>query len=268
MADEEVKVEEKPVEEIKQEELPLEAKAEVPAEEVKAEAEAAPVEEVKPEPVSEEPKVDWKDRELRKKHAQIKDRDRLLAEKEAELAALRAIAERTNKDQVPAPQHDIQPDIQREAAKLVAQQKYIEDCNKTAQDGEKKYGGGWKDAVSTLETLGGFDADTMIGVLATDDPAKVFYELGKNPDNYHRIMELPPARRIIEMGKLAMQSTPAKQVSNAPAPVSPVGGKAAPAKETLSDGLDDDKWYAIRQAQRAEYKKKHHSPTKFPSANR
>ena len=98
--------------------------------------------------------------------------------------------------------------------------------------------------------LGGFDQDTMNGILASDDPAKALYELGKNPDQYHRIMELPVPRRIIEIGKIAMQAASPKKVSEAPAPVTPVGGRAAPAATTLDDKMDDDKWFQTRRAQR------------------
>jgi len=41
-----------------------------------------------------------------------------------------------------------------------------------------------------------------------------------------------------------------KPVSNAPAPVNPVGGRTAPPTAVLRDDMDDDKWYAIRRAQR------------------
>ena len=90
----------------------------------------------------------------------------------------------------------------------------------------------------------------MNGLLACDDPVKVLFELGKNPDHYHRIMELPIERRIIEMEKLATQPAKIKTVSDAPPPVNPVGGRAAPAAQTLRDDMDDDKYFPIRRAQR------------------
>jgi hypothetical protein len=250
MADEEVKNEEvaqatpETVEEVpaeaKQEELPL-----VAAEETKEE----PVAE---EPKVEEPKTDWKDKELKAKHRQLQEAKRREADLQRRAEAAEALAAKFN--QMPDKQEFVPSvvpadQVEKRAQELNAQQRYVEECNKTAKDGEEKYKTDWKDAVSNLEMLGGFDQDTMNGILASDDPSRALYELGKNPDQYHRIMELPVPRRIIEIGKIAMQTT-TKKVSDAPPPVKPLGGRAAAAPATLEDKLDDDKWFEIRRAQR------------------
>src|ERR1017187_10435382 len=237
--------------EAKQEELPLataeEAKTEEPVE--------VKTEEPKPEePKPEEPKLDWKDKELKAKHRQLQEAKRREAELQRRAEAAEALASKFNQkvESLPEFKPSVVPadQVEKRAQELLSQQKYLEDCNKAARDGEDKYKTDWKDAVYNLEMLGGFDQDTMNGILASDDPAKALYELGKNPDNYHRIMELPVPRRIIEIGKLSMQSTSPKKVSEAPAPVNPVGGRAAPAATTLDDKMDDDKWFATRRAQR------------------
>lgn len=228
-----------------QEELPLaEATAEEkPAEEVKAEE--------APEPAKEEPPVDWRDRELKSKHRQLQQEKREKAELQAKVAALEAInaagGQTADKTIASVVSND---DVEKRAQELLAQQRYVENCNKAAEAGEKAFGESWKYAVQNLELLGGFDMPTMNGVMATDDPAKVLFELGKDPDKYHRLMEMPYEKRIIEMGKIAMQPVAPKKVSDAPPPVSTVGGRAAPAAATLSDKLDDDAWYAVRAAQR------------------
>jgi len=193
MADEEVKVEETPVEvpvEAKQEELPL---AEEPVEETPVEAK---VEEPKAEEKPEEPKPDWKERELKAKHRQLQDAKRREAEKDAKIAALEAIASKFNQPSGETPQATVPVDeVDIRANEILAHRQYVENCNKTAQDGEAQYKDQWKDAVSNLELLGGFDRQTMNGLLATDAPAKVLFELGKNPDQYHRIMSLPFEKR-------------------------------------------------------------------------
>ena len=253
MADEEVKpVEEQvtetpPAEEAKQEELPLAAATEETAEAEQPAETAAEPEPV--EPVVEEPKPDWKEKELKAKHRQLQDAKRRESEMQAKIEALEALAAKFNQRTQSEPAVVPLDEVDKRAKEILAQQQYVENCNKAAQEGEQSYKEGWKTAVENLELLGGFDPATMNGVLATDSPAKVIYELGKNPDNYHRIMQLPLEKRIIEMGKLAM-SAPSKPVSNAPAPVNPVGGRTAPPTAVLRDDLDDDKWYAIRRAQR------------------
>jgi len=251
MADEEVK----PIEEVAQ--VPTETVEEVPAEAKQEElplvAESAEPEAKSEEsPKVEEPKPDWRERELKAKHRQLKELQRKLEETEREKQVAQALAAKFNQKTETAEFPAVVPadEVDKRAQQIVANQRYVEDCNKTAQKGEQVYGESWKEAVSNLEMLGGFDQDTMNGVLATDDPAKVLFELGKNPDQYRRIMELQPAKRIIEMGKIAMQPTQVKKVSEAPAPVNPLGGRAAPAKATLTDELDDDKWFKIRREQR------------------
>ena len=250
MADEEVVKE--PIE-VKPE-IPVEIPAEPPSEPELPLAETPEsVPEVVAEPVEAEAlvetKPDWKDKELKKKHAQIMEARRQLEAKEKEIEGLRSIATKSDGTQ-PVNATLPQNEVEAAAKRLVAQERYIEECNRTAYAGENRYKGEWKEAISNLETLGGFDMDTMNGLLATDDPPKVLYEIGKNPDHYHRIMEMSAPKRILEMGKLAMQPTQAKKVSEAPAPVRPVSGSAAPPPTTLTDNMNDDAWYAARQAQR------------------
>jgi hypothetical protein len=248
MADEEVK----PNEEVAQ--ATPETVAEVPAEDKQEElplaAESAEPE-VKPEePPKEEPKPDWRERELKAKHRQLQEAKRREADLIRERDDARALAAKFNQGKEALPEVVPADEVEKRAQQIVTQQRYVEDCNKAAQTGEKQYGTSWKEAIENLEVLGGFDQDTMNGVLASDDPAKVLYELGKNPDRYRQVMEMPLPKRIIEMGKLAMQPTQVKKVSDAPAPVNPVGGRAAPPATVLHDEMDDDKWFQTRRAQR------------------
>ena len=258
MADEEIKNEEivpatvETTEEIpaeaKQEELPLAAAEEAEKTEEK------PAEVAEETPPVEEPKPDWRERELKAKHRQLQEAKRREVELQRRAEAAEALAAKFNQTNDKSP--DFSPavvpasEVEKRAQELLAQQRYLDECNKAAQKGETTYSNGWKEAVSNLEMLGGFDQATMNGALATDDPAKVLYELGKNPDQYHRIMEMPLERRIIEMSKIAMAQTQVKKVSEAPAPVTTVGGRSAPSATTLSDNMDDEKWFQTRRAQR------------------
>lgn len=254
MADEEV---------VKQEELPL---ADKPADEpvIEAKADETPPEvaaeetpaEAKPEPVEERKPDDWMPKELKAKHRQVQDLKRQVAEEKAAREAAEALAAKFNQTPANNVTSSVPVDeVEKRAQQLVQQQRYIEDCNKAAQAGEKSFGADWKSAIENLELKGGFDEQTMRGILATakkhgsDAPAKVLYELGKDPNRYDALMALPYEERIIEMADL-VRTAPSKPVSNAPAPVSTVGGKATPVGKTLSDGLDDDQWFAIRRAQR------------------
>ena len=207
-----------------------------------------PVAEAEPEK-PEEPAPDWKDKELRKKHAQIKDRDRLLAEREKEIEDLRVLAQRpADGKPVPTLSRD---EIQREATRIVEQQNYARSLETTNAEGEKAYGKDWTASLETLATFGTVEPDTMRGILGTDAPAKVLYELGKNPAEYQRIMEISdPVRRQTEFVKLSLKTEQKPRPSNAPAPTEPVKARVSPSTD-LSDRDSDEAWYAKRAAQRA-----------------
>lgn len=210
--------------------------------------------------------ADWRDREIRRKHAQLKDKDRAIEEMRRENEELRAIAERASRAQpaggedspVPAPAVRAAPDADRgasvreEAARMLAKESYDRDCNAADAAGRKKYGADWGTAIERLTTLGTIDVETMVGLLATDDPAKVLYELGSNPDEFHRVMELPPAKRLNEMAKIAAKAEPRKGVSNAPAPVDPLAGRGTAINDELDDKLSDEEWYARRVKKKRE----------------
>lgn len=213
----------------------------------------------------ESPKPDdgWKDKELKKKHAQIKERDRQLAESAQRIKDLEELAakatQRTETTEQPtervAPVIPAKTDdaaIKAAAEQLRNQERFNEACVAAEVKGKEVYKEEFEKAVETIQTLGGFDADTMVGILATDDPSKVLYELGKNPNEYHRIMELTPAKRIAEMTKMAMAVTPKPKLSEAPAPVEQVGGRGGGAPSELRDDLSDEEWNAIRDRQEKE----------------
>lgn len=229
-------------------------------------------------PVVQDPPVtsarDWRDREIAAKHRQnlelkrvSDERQRRLDEIERENVDLRAIAERrgaayTEDDETPpalparrAAPATADPDaVKAEASRMVAKDNYDRDCNAAFKKGKDTYGDKWDESVNRLATLGGpegaIDIDTMVGLLATDDPARVLYELGANPDEYHRVMGLPPAKRLNEMAKIASAPAPKKTVSNAPAPIEPVSGRGGAVNDELDDKLPDEQWYERRTAQK------------------
>ncbi len=229
-----------------QPELPLAAEPEVAA------AEPEPAKE--PEPTAEQ--QDWRDKEIRRKHAQLQEQKRLLAEREKEIEDLRVLAQRPADGSTPPVSPGLsRDDVKREAAALRAQEKYQEDLLDINAAGEKNYGKDWNAALETLTTFGTVDMETMRGIMATDDPAKVLVTLGKTPAEYQRIMDIPdPVRRQTEFVKLSLK-TAAPKPSNAPAPTEPVKSRVTPTV-SLSDKDSDEDWYAKRAAQRAERFKK------------
>jgi hypothetical protein len=195
---------------------------------------------------------DWRDKELKRKHAKLKETERLLAEKDREIEDLRTLAQRPAASDTGAAttttQGMSQEDVKREAARMVAEQNYNQALVDTNSAGQKAYGKDWERALENLTTLGTVDLDTMQGILATDAPHKVLLELGTNPAEYQRIMDLPPARRQTEFVKLSLKENKTK-VSDAPEPVDQIKNRVTTTTE-LSDKDDDETWYAKRAAQR------------------
>lgn len=196
--------------------------------------------------------VDWKDRELKRKHAQIKERDRQLAEQAQKIADLEALANRPadgkeEPNRTPT-QNMTQAQIQAAAKELREEERYSEDLATINSNGVKNYGKEWDAALKNLATLGTVEMSTMNAIRATDDPAKVLYELGKNPAEYQRIMELPPARQANEFAKLAFKAIPKKTVSAAPEPVETIRTRATPSDAIPEDSVTDEEWYAWKKA--------------------
>lgn len=208
--------------------------------------------------------IAWRDKELKKKHAQKKDRDselEIARQKIRDLEELAAKAQAARdpdtgkfvaQEEVRAPVRSTQDDIKAEAAKLVAAERFAADCAAAEARGKELYKDDFEKAVENLQMKGGFDEATLRGILATDDPSKVLFELGKNPAEYDRIMSLAPEKRIAEMTKISIAQPPKPKLSAAPPPTEPVGGRGGPTMGDLRDDQNDDDWYAIRDRQAKE----------------
>lgn len=222
-------------------------------------------------PVVAAPKADWRDKEIRRKHTKLTEAQQRVLDLEEENRTLRELAERGGArakapaagegdgepEPVRAASGDVDPNspaVQQAAQRLRAADKYNEDCNATFTAGAKTYGDKWEPALAQLKLLGGIDGGVMTEILATDDPAQTLFKMSSDPDTFHRVMDLPPARRMAELVKLGLpQPKPkGKQVSGAPAPVDTVGGRASPDSNNLSDELTDEQWYARRGKQKAD----------------
>ena len=138
---------------------------------------------------------------------------------------------RYRQSQAPAQQTETQPpagyvpasEVDKRAAERIAEERFVNSCNATAEAGQAKYPD-FQTAVSNFGLLGGVKPEFLqaITALGTDDGAKVFYELGSNPDDAARVMSLPPVQMAMEVARRA--SAPVKQapVSKVPAPIEPI----------------------------------------------
>lgn len=206
-----------------------------------------------------EPAEDWRDKEIKRKHAKLKEKEREveLIKKERDdalaLAQARIDGTETAEQTTQRAPGVSQEEVQRQARALRDQERYQEQLNSTNSSGETTYGDKWGKALDKLSTFGQVDPADMTAILNTDNPAKVLFELGSNPAEYQRIMDLPPAKRLTEIVKISMKEAPkpAANISRAPPPTDSVGNRATPEVDLRSEKTDDSDWYAIRQKQKA-----------------
>lgn len=175
-----------------------------------------------------QPKNDWVQRRIdqltREKHEERRQR-------EAAEARLRELQPSATAPTTSAPSNPSTPDqIREEARRLVAQDKFNDACNRVFDAGKTEFGADWDSSLRTFQLLGGAPQEFLEAITSMDDGHKVLQHLGQNPEVAERVLSLPPLRMALELARLettAAQAKPAP-VSQAPAPITPVGGRAAP----------------------------------------
>jgi hypothetical protein len=130
-----------------------------------------------------------------------------------------------------------------------AQREFDEKCNAAYSAGKGAYSDDFDTAVQNLRTVGAMTPEMLSLVLETDDPAKVIYELGSNPDQAASLVAMTPTKRAFEIARLS-QPAPRKAtpLSKAPPPVPGIDGSAR-VTATPSDADDDDTFFRKREAE-------------------
>lgn len=134
-----------------------------------------------------------------------------------------------------------------------AQSRFDTKSNETYTKGKEAFGDDFDTAAANLRSVGAMTPDLLEMVFATDDPSKVLYDLGSDPDRASALVTMTPAARAIEIAKLAVtvpKRTPTP-LSNAPRPVPPVDGSARVSNEP-SDADDDETFFKKREAELAQ----------------
>lgn len=200
-------------------------------------------------------------KELGRKHRQIKEKDdelELLRRQNQELQAKVSGgksegegAESTAREPGETRQ-EFESRVQAEAERIANERESQRQLAEMATKGNQAYGEkAFESALENLKTLGGFDPETMMQIMATGAGEKVLFELGSKPEHYQRIMELPFAKRAVELTKLAIATKPkTKATSEAPAPVDPIGSGGTSTREDLRDEMTDGEFYAMRAKQK------------------
>lgn len=199
------------------------------------------------------------------------EKDRQLAEQNRQLEAYKAIIEgRAPAEGAPAatePPIQAQPGtpefdrlVDERAAQKAAQAQFTSDCNTIFDKGAEKHGEAFKESVANLNAMGLMDPKLVEAAMATDAPADVIHALGADLDEAERVLSLSPARMGVEMAKIAAKLNPTTQapapkpkLSNAPAPITPVGGGAPATTNIYASNLSMAEYARRRQAEGAQH---------------
>jgi hypothetical protein len=241
-----------------------------------------------PEPKPEPPKPaakDWRDKEMARRARRI-DEERIRADEAiAENKRLQDLVAASRQDPPPAegekqapvvrqpapvdPERRFtQAEVRAEAARIAAEDQFKRDFASAYDAGVKICGGGkmgaakMDEAIGRISELGGLDGEHIGMILATDDPGKVLYELGSNPEEFQRIMDssVPLKKRGVEFTKMGLKAvTPPKKQSGTPPPVEPLGGTGGTADNRYSDKIDDEAWFRAEEKRTQEHYKRKNS---------
>lgn len=143
-------------------------------------------------------------------------------------------------------------EVQAIVARERADADFTKACNDIADTGEAKYGAEFKEAVNTFGMLGGPPPAFLEALteFSKDEAARLFHDLGKDPDEAARITKLSPAKMAVALAKMA--ATPAKTapVSKAPPPITPLSSTST-RSGAEPDSKDIKAWTAWFQKQRS-----------------
>jgi hypothetical protein len=175
--------------------------------------------------------------------------DELTREKHDERRAREALEQklRQYEELTPSekPQGVSQEDIKREAAALVAKERFDQRCNDVYSSGAKDFPD-FDEKLGQFRHLGGLPPAFLEAVTELPDAHKVLHALGSDLDQAAHIINLPPVQMGLALAKLS--TTPAaRPVSSAPPPIKPIDG--TPRGEKSPDDMSLSEWMEWREKQ-------------------
>lgn len=140
-------------------------------------------------------------------------------------------------------QADIRTLAQQEATRMLAEQRFTEQCNKVYSDGKSAFPD-FDQSVANLQMLG-VGRDFLELATSSDAGAKLLHHLGTDLDETARLLTLPPVQMARELTRLEFklaQAPAPKPVSKAPAPIAPIGSATSTDVGDTSR-MSDAEWY-------------------------
>ena len=192
-------------------------------------------------PATETPPPPWAigriDTLTRQRREMEEERDRLTAE----LARVRAAATAPPASQTPAPaQLPLEDQVNLRAQQIAAEQTFRQQTLELDRRGAQEFPD-WNQKIAAFQPLGGISRSAVEAALELDAPHKVLHALSGDLNEAARIFSLPPIRQATALAQYAAKleakpvPPPARPVSSAPAPVTPVVGGGAKGETDLGD---------------------------------
>ena len=128
------------------------------------------------------------------------------------------------------------------AAQIAANARFNDDCNQTVDAGRKQF----QDFDDKMRELGrvvtpgdpesvGAYVTLINAALKTGEAARVIHQLGSDLSTAQRLMQLDPMSMAVEVTKIAAGASKGNEISAAPKPITPVGGRGNNIHEISAD---------------------------------
>jgi hypothetical protein len=209
---------------------------------------------VEPE-VRQQPDTSWVPKRISEITAARRAAEQRAEQAEAEVARLRAGQQQPiDGQQTQKPDQSVDQLARAYAERMVRDQRE-QDTMKSRIDaineaGAKEFGDDFEKSVQNLNMAGIGGPEFLKVLTSIDGPEKVVTWLGKseNLNEAMRLASLDPLQMGIEMMKLSSKAAKAlsKQISKAPAPISPVDGSGSSSDGAAPDPSDTKAWIAYR----------------------
>ena len=192
------------------------------------EAKAAPKTESKPEP--------WYEVRIRQLTAKAK-----AAEERAAAAAAKPEATAEVKPEAKG------IDTETRAQQIVAEREFNNTCDAIWETGNAEH----KDFGSKIENfkkLGGLPPTLIEAAIEAGNAHKILSELGSNPDEAARIMNLSPLKMAVAISRLGDKLAKGKPVSQVDEPMKSLGSRSAASRDAVDpDSMPLTQWMAWRE---------------------
>lgn len=109
-----------------------------------------------------------------------------------------------------------QDQVKAEAARIVAEQQFNNDCNSAFEAGAAKFTD-FERTVQKFQNLGGLPQDFITDALSAGNAHLTLYHLGRNLDEADRVMSLPPRQRMAALARLSDKLAAPRRPSPFPA---------------------------------------------------